>query len=196
MSVQIVISGNRVLGYGTDFSVTGNAVECASTGRVYNNATIATVESVPDDIGSVGYEYHAGRFVPCGPFGVGKGNVAVVCNDDCKALKDSGVPMESFAASEYTTYKCDEKASVSLTFNISPDVAFITTYDSDYEDIVGLILGDNFISISSEGAQCELTVDRNGNTISWARSSGSRPNICCANGKTYQVYAFSVKGAH
>lgn len=95
MSVQIVISGNRVIAHGTGFSVSGNTVENKSTGKVYDNATIATVESVPGDINSVGYEYHAGRFVPCAPYGKGDNNgyFMEVCTS-CATPRSSGIPIK------------------------------------------------------------------------------------------------------
>lgn len=195
MSIQIVTSGNRVLAHGTGFSVSGDTVENESTSRIYKNATITTVDSVPDDIDSVGYEYHAGRFVPCGPFGIGKGNVAVLCNEDCKALKDSGIPMEDFAASEYTTYRPKMSDSgVSLTFNIKPDVIFITG-DSDTGKHLGIILGTKMLCVGDEDdpLQYKGEVEKNENTVSWSftkvGSQFGQSNV------TYHVYAFSVKGA-
>lgn len=93
MAKQIVVSGNRVLAYGDDtFIVTGNSAVDMANGIVYTNATVAVVEAVPDDIDSVGYEYHAGVFIPEGiPFqfinkifhtsyvGTGTNTVSIVC---------------------------------------------------------------------------------------------------------------------
>lgn len=94
MGNQIVVSGNRVLAHGEDcFNTFGDGVFCSATGRIFEHATAVNVESIPSDIDSVGYEYHAGEFVPCAPFGEGDGNIAVLCNDACKALKDSGVAL-------------------------------------------------------------------------------------------------------
>lgn len=194
--MQLVISGNRIIAHGENFLALGGVVINTVTGKKYENATVAECDGCPSDIDSVGYEYHAGQFVPCAPFGVGKGNVAVVCGDDCKAVKDSGIPMENFAASEYTTYRIGTGDSVSLTFNISPDVVFITTYDTDANDYVGLILGDNLICIKAEGANCLGTVDRDGNTISWDFSGVAPLEDFTRAQTTYQVFAFSVKGAH
>ena len=193
MSEQIVISGNRVLAHGTDFSVTNNAVVCESTSRVYNNATIATVDSVPDDIDSVGYEYHAGRFVPCGPFGKGSGNVAILCNEDCKAIKDSGIPIGRFAQSERVAYTPTAGGGVSLSFNISPDVVFIATGGTNC--CLGVIMGTNMYCIATNDAEspARITgyVNRNGNTLSWNLSGDTGlhfqvPNI------TYTACAFSM----
>lgn len=92
--MQIVLIGNRVVAHGEDcFLCMGGTVICEETGKAYPNATVAEVDAIPVDIGKVGYEYHAGVFVPCAPFGVGDGNLAVVCGEDCKVIKDSGKPV-------------------------------------------------------------------------------------------------------
>lgn len=94
MGYQLVVSGNRILAHGTDcFYSMGGTVICPDSERVYQNATIVNCNTIPADIDTVGYEYRSGDFVPCAPFGVGDGNVAVVCGDDCKAIKDSGLPL-------------------------------------------------------------------------------------------------------
>lgn len=90
MAKQLVVSGNRILAYGEDcFAVMGEIIKCSTTGEEYTNATVTTCEEFPKDIGKVGYEYHAGQFVPCAPFGEGEGNIAVFC-DACNTLKNSG----------------------------------------------------------------------------------------------------------
>lgn len=71
----------------------GGTVVNPDTGKVYQNATVVECDGCPSDIDKVGYEYHAGQFVPCAPYGFGSGNLAVVCNDDCKVIKDSGLPL-------------------------------------------------------------------------------------------------------
>ena len=95
MAKQLVLSGNRVIAHGEDcFLSMGGTVICPESGRVYQNATVANVDSYPSDIGEVGYEYHAGQFVPCAPYGKGGGNLAVLCPNDCKSIKDSGIDSE------------------------------------------------------------------------------------------------------
>lgn len=88
--MQLVVSGNRILAHGEGFLSMGGTVINSDTGGVWQNATVVECDCCPTDIDSVGYEYHAGQFVPCAPYGKGKGNLAVVCNDDCKSIKDSG----------------------------------------------------------------------------------------------------------
>lgn len=96
MAKQLVLRGNRVLSHGEDcFLCAGGAVICPETGRTFENATVVNHPGeIPSDIDEVGYEYHAGAFVPCAPFGKGGGNIAVVCNEDCKSIKDSGINAE------------------------------------------------------------------------------------------------------
>ena len=95
--MQLVLSNNRILAHGENFLAMGGVVINTETGAKYENATIAECSGCPSDIGVVGYEYHAGRFVPCAPFGVGKGNIAVYC-DDCKTPRDSGVSIDKVCA--------------------------------------------------------------------------------------------------
>ena len=88
--MQLVLSNNRVIAHGENFLSMGGVVINTETGAKYEKATIAECSGCPSDIGVVGYEYHAGRFVPCAPFGKGSGNVAVYC-DECKAPRDSSI---------------------------------------------------------------------------------------------------------
>ena len=78
----------------------GGTVINTNTGRVYQNATVVECDGCPSDIGEVGYEYHAGQFIPCAPFGKGDGNLAVVCGEDCKSIKDSGIPAKGYVSEE------------------------------------------------------------------------------------------------
>lgn len=94
--MQIVLSGNRVIAYGNDcFLAMGGTVVCEETGKSYPNATIAEVKTLPADIGSVGYEYHAGVFIPCAPYGMdnGNGTILVAC-EECGTPKDSGLRID------------------------------------------------------------------------------------------------------
>lgn len=95
--MQLVLKGNRVLAHGENFVAMGGTVVNTVTNKAYQNATIAECTSCPSDIDEVGYEYHAGTFVPCAPYGKGGGNIAVVCNEDCKSVKDSGVSSDNLS---------------------------------------------------------------------------------------------------
>lgn len=94
--MQIVLSGNRVIAHGEDcFLSMGGTVICEETGKAYPNATIAEVDAIPADVDSVGYEYHAGVFVPCAPYGkTNKGSVMLAC-DECGAPRSSDITSEN-----------------------------------------------------------------------------------------------------
>lgn len=98
--MQLVLSNNRVIAHGENFIAMGGTVINTVTGVKYENATIAECEGCPSDIDSVGYEYHAGQFIPCAPYGKGSGNLAVLCDRDCKAIKDSGVPLKKITQAQ------------------------------------------------------------------------------------------------
>ena len=91
--MQLVLIKNRIVAHGEDFLAMGGTVINTVTCAKYENATIAECESCPSDIGSAGYEYHAGVFVPCAPYGKGNGNIMVACQNDCGLPKDSGVSL-------------------------------------------------------------------------------------------------------
>jgi hypothetical protein len=96
MGKQIVVSGNRVLAHGEDcFISMGGTVICPDTGKRYQNATVVECETpIPVDVDSVGYEYRAGVFVPCAPYGkTTHGNVMLSCNE-------CGTPRSSDLVSE------------------------------------------------------------------------------------------------
>lgn len=93
---QLVVTGNRILAHGEDcFLAMGGTVICTATGRKFENATVVFHDGgIPSDIDTCGYEYHAGEFVPCAPYGKGTGTLAVVC-DECGTIKDSGVSVSN-----------------------------------------------------------------------------------------------------
>ncbi len=92
--MQLVLSNNRILAHGENFLYMGGGVVInTETGAKYGNATVTECDGCPSDIDAVGYEYHAGRFIPCAPFGTGTGNVAVYC-DECKTPRDSGMSID------------------------------------------------------------------------------------------------------
>lgn len=118
---QLVVSGNRILAHGEDcFLAMGGTVICTKTGKSYPNATVVNCEAeLPADIGEVGYEYHAGAFVPCAPYGKGDGNLAVVCGEDCKAIKDSNMPLSGIINDEIRTRYClDDDAKPVDLYNL------------------------------------------------------------------------------
>ena len=209
MANQIVVSGNRILGHGTDcFLSMGGVVICPESGKVYQNATVVNIEGgLPADIDSVGYEYHAGEFVPCAPYGKGKGNVAVVCNNDCKSIKDSGINIDSVAKIETTTYKGTGNygnTKSSLTFDGIPLFVMISRYDgkdvsSGYIDSTfGVILPDcGFFYTQHKGTSSTQSVTNsiysyvNGNTIYWQNWTSAAAQLN-QEGYTYKVVAVTI----
>lgn len=90
--MQIVLNGNRVIAHGEDcFLCMGGTVICEETGKAYQNATIAEVESVPADVDIVGYEYHAGVFVPCAPYGTTNSGTVMLACDECGTPRRSRI---------------------------------------------------------------------------------------------------------
>lgn len=93
--MQLVLINNRVIAHGGNYFVMGSVVIDNETGAKFENATVAECEYYPSDIDSVGYEYHAGVFVPCAPYGKGNNNgyFMEVCTG-CAAPKNSGIPIK------------------------------------------------------------------------------------------------------
>lgn len=135
--MQLVLINNRVITHGENFLSLGGVVINTKTGAKYENATIAECDSCPSDIDKAGYEYHAGVFVPCAPYGKGNGNVAVLCDRDCKSIKDSGIHLNSIGRVETLTYEGTGATYVELTFSATPHIVFITTVIEEYDDSLG-----------------------------------------------------------
>ena len=93
--MQLVLSGSRIIAHGENFIAMGGTVINTETCKTYQNATIVECDGCPADIGSVGYEYHAGVFVPCAPYGKdnGNGTILVAC-EECGTPKDSGLRVD------------------------------------------------------------------------------------------------------
>ena len=86
--MQLVLIKNRVVAHGENFLSMGGVVINTETGAKFESATVAECDSCPSDIGEVGYEYHAGVFVPCAPYGKTEdGYIMVSC--------DCGTPRKS-----------------------------------------------------------------------------------------------------
>lgn len=101
--MQIVLSNNRVIAYGGEYIAMGVTVVCKTTGKVYQNATVAECETVPCDIDRVGYEYRAGVFAPCAPYGMdnGEGYIMVACRE-CATPKNSGRALDDILGARLT----------------------------------------------------------------------------------------------
>lgn len=93
--MQLVLSNNRVIAHGSGYLALGGVVINKTTGEKYDNATIAECENCPSDIDKVGYEYHAGVFTPCAPYGTGNNNgfFMEVC-EKCATPRSSGIKIK------------------------------------------------------------------------------------------------------
>lgn len=206
MAKQLVLSNNRVLAHGEDcFLCMGGTVICTNTGRKWNNATVATYDcACPSDIDEVGYEYRAGEFLPCAPFGKGGGNVAVLCPNDCKSIKDSGLSLGDFTRKAATSYigtgKTGNSNRNSLTFDFAPKLVFISPQEVNLQtnanDYFGLLMGSAGLvfKLTAHTAAVEtftIHVATEGNTIEWWTISNSEAIAKQLNTtQTYDVIAF------
>lgn len=200
MAKQLVISGNRILAYGEDcFSVMGEIVKCSNTGNEYKNATVAICEDFPPDIGKVGYEYHAGQFIPCAPFGEGMGNIAVFC-DACNAMKNSGISLSGIVenlvnnAHVYETYYTGTGTSGSSSSNRTslreplpfvPKVLLIMRNGGSYCGIIFDGYGISFDITNSK--MYSVTSDLSSNDPFW--SSSDKYGQLNIKGDAYNVIA-------
>lgn len=203
---QIVISGNRILAYGEDcFIAMGGTVICPSTGRVYQNATVATVGALPADIDEVGYEYHAGEFIPCAPYGKGSGNIAVFCDADCKSLKDSGFSIDSdfiqCAITQYTgTGYYGKSHPTRITFDFVPIIVFfVLMYAAETSGGQtgpwGGYAGHNFADVNindADGGISRPYSTVSGNTIEIYSSYSPELQFNSSN-RSYAVIAFGKR---
>lgn len=188
MGYQLVVSGNRILAHGTNcFYSMGGTVICPETERVYQNATVVNCDNIPSDIDLVGYEYHAGEFVPCAPFGVGDGNVAVVCGNDCKAIKDSGIPLAEIGRIVRTSYTGSGGSTVSLTFDAKPVILFIL---GEYEKSGESVAKHHSFNIVTEGKLIGW-VGVDGHTVNGNYSQGSTSEEVVVSGNTITIRKYS-----
>lgn len=94
--MQIVLSGNRVIAHGDNcFLSMGGTVICEDTGKAYQNATIAEVDTIPADIDSVGYEHHAGIFVPVAPYGKTEDGYLMAACFECGTPRSTDITIKA-----------------------------------------------------------------------------------------------------
>lgn len=199
MAYQLVVSGNRILSHGEDcFLSMGGTVICTDTGRTFDNATVVTHNgSVPCDLDRVGYEYHAGEFVPCAPFGHGDGNVAILSDAECKALKDSGIPFSQMVQHATTQYTGSGGRQVSLTFDFVVDMLLIFSTATDDFAIITPLMATTFIYGYDSSLECDLckryklSLTETGSTVTWRESQNEDPyNLMNGEDVVYKVVAF------
>lgn len=135
--MQLVLINNRIVAHGENFIAMGGVVINTETGAKFDNATIAECDGCPCDIDKVGYEYHAGTFVPCAPFGkADTGEIMVACND-CATPRRSNISIDALGELlEVAKYVYDHdkiRASFSgqkyLTSEYTRVLAFTASFD-------------------------------------------------------------------
>lgn len=189
--MQLVLCNNRVMAHGEGFLSMGGVVINPETGAKYEGATIAECDSCPSDIGKVGYEYKAGQFIPCAPFGKGDGTVPVLCGDSCKAIKDSGLSITDMCIIERKPYLGVGSSRASITFNHPPVVVFFRNQgNSGWFGYINVSGGVFFLNGSDLTAKA--TAETNGNTLTWENAYPER--ICNQNGGQYEAIALCIRG--
>ena len=210
--MQLVLSGNRIVGHGENcFVCMGGTVVCTETGRVFQNATLAECEGCPSDIDVVGYEYHAGAFVPCAPYGIdnGEGFIMVACKE-CATPKRSELSVEDIlgarltinAPKESVIYATKGSRSIKLgeknglfvrnlpgygAWNVSANINGFTGSQSVNVDVVkeySLTFGSTITVTYPEGVVCTCT--KGNNTITAPDTSGTVQFAVCGTG-TYTL---------
>ena len=184
--MQLVLINNRVLTYGENFVSLAGIVYNTESEKYYKNATIAECESLPDDIDSVGYEYHAGAFVPCAPYGKGSrnGNIPVVCNEDCKAIKDSGIPFSQIGEIFEIDYQGNGSYSLTLPHDFEKTPRIIYLSGNGITGVVFVASGVGYFTMNDTTAlsgvttfiNYPLTVRMNGKKAVINSSTGSISN--------------------
>ena len=196
--MQLVLIKNRVVSYGGEYVTMGNTVIDTQSGKVFSGATVAECNGCPPDIGEVGYEYAAGVFTPCAPYGKGDGNLAVLCNRDCKSIKDSDIPLSRICQTAKTTYGGTGSQSASnpcsITFDFPPDIVFImpqSTSDSAFGGYIHGKYGFAYELSSFTNEFVSITANVTGNTLEWYGST--KANECMnISGATYDVFAIGL----
>jgi hypothetical protein len=174
--MQLVLINNRIVAHGENFLAMGGVVINTETGDKYENATIAECSGCPTDIDSVGYEYHAGVFVPCAPYGKGAGTVAVLCDKSCKSIKDSGFPSEYLCKVFRTTYPSTGSTSCGVECGFRPKVAVISCLNTatSLVCVMGTVSGRSFGTNQSQtnyGGEMSVTVTTTDTGLYWSSTT-------------------------
>lgn len=199
---QLVVSGNRILAHGEDcFLAMGGTVICTATERKFENATVVFHDGgIPSDIDSVGYEYHAGEFVPCAPYGKGTGNIAVVC-DECGTIKNSGISTANLCKILKLNYE-GKGGTAELEINgiypLFAEICQITTSEGYGDKYSGVVTRHGGYAVNSYastfGGSPETNIaglqswfDAEKNTLCWRNPHGDADLGLNASGATYLV---------
>jgi hypothetical protein len=208
--MQLVLSNNRVIAHGENFLSFGGVVINTKTGVKYENATIAECDSCPSDIDKVGYEYHAGVFVPCAPFGKSnQGKLMIACKEcatprtwediDRVLLHDyqpiSGLPVGAVGATNIIY--CDNKfyAANGNELYVSADGyewEYVTTLSFYINNMIGhkgrlvATSSSGDIYTSSDGVNWRLSFEESG-TAYYYIASGNGVIVVMGDASKYVV---------
>lgn len=147
--MKLVLSGNRVIGYGENLISMGGTVIDTDANKVYQNATVAECDGCPSDIDLVGYEYHAGTFVPCAPYASNEsgGEIMVAC-DNCATPRKSGIKIDDAITNLHIfTGTVEKNETKTLTLPRPPRFIICSvSKDRGVDPITGFLVPDNTVS--------------------------------------------------
>ena len=127
--MQLVLSNNRVITYGENFLVTGDNVINTETGEKYENATVAECENCPSDIDKVGYEYHAGVFVPLNDNKFVKISSVTFCHTGVVANGTTiDIPITADELLKYSTIRFGIKKGSKINTEGKPGLLYVGGY--------------------------------------------------------------------
>ena len=172
--MQLVLIKNRVVAHGENFLSMGGVVINTETGAKFESATVAECDSCPSDIGEVGYEYHAGVFVPCAPYGKTEdGYIMVSC--DCGTPRKSLVLLsELLPAGSFFWYASE---TVPKGFLLCDGSALL----KEYYPALYSVLGSTF------GEETETEFYLPDMRAKFVRGAGSSGNYSAAFGTTQEA---------
>lgn len=202
---QLVVTGNRIVAHGEDcFLAMGGTVICTATGhkftdRKFENATVINHDgAIPSDIDTVGYEYHAGEFVPCAPYGKGTGTIAVVC-DECGTIKNSGISSANLCkilTFDYIGKGGTASLDVEGIYPLFAEICQVTDTEGYGDKYSGVITRHGGYAVNSDaptsGGNTETTIVGlqswvEGNALKWRNPHGDSKLGLNDSGATYLV---------
>ena len=158
--MQLVLSNNRIIAHGENFIPVGGVIINTVNNKRYENATLAECSCLPSDIDEVGYEYHAGVFVPCAPYGKTENGVVLLACEECATPRSSGISIKQIAKWYVGSYPGLGTHGVgarnALTFEFEPQLLIIS-------DNASVIFDLNMVNVNQQTPHLAVFVN-NGNT--------------------------------
>lgn len=157
--MQLVLVNNRIVAHGENFLAMGDVVINTETGARYEKATVAECSGCPSDIDQVGYEYRAGVFVPCAPYGKGKGTgyFMEVC-PDCATPRSSGLLITDINWGKIASVSCSiTNTSIANTKQQSLSFSVNNSELEKYSSLRYRIKAGSILNISRIAGQSAFT---------------------------------------